>query len=192
MKFKILIFVLVLFLVPSVFAQSSGKCDLKIDKAPVLWGYYLGMPFDEFKSLFPIAFKSEVNSFGGRHVRMFQSDFTGVPVERVPFSAVAINFFFFMDRLASITVTNASRWYSVEDFVSGFNLRFNLPNLWVDSVHDSYYFTLPEKRLRCEGFEVSAFLNGRVFQLLDLKAASIYDGAVDADRAGRLKKAIRH
>jgi hypothetical protein len=190
MKFKVLILMLVFFLTPSVFAQSAGKCDLKIDKAPVLWGYYLGMPFSEFKSLFPRAFKSEVDAFEGRYVKMYQSDFVGVPVKWVPFSVITINFFFYKERLTSITATNAGSWYSLDDFVEGFNLRFNLPDLWVDTVHDSY-FTLPEKLLRCEDFEVTALLSGRIFQLLDSKSQSSYNAAVADDRAGRLKRAIR-
>lgn len=134
----------------SVAAQTSQQtCMLKLDEAPSLRGFRLGMTAEQVKSRLPSAAVNK-GSFGHTALTVYHhqlkelgQDYTGVNY---------IELRFMDERVSSVAVEYDGnvRWRSPEEFAAKLSESLKLPSAWRREQPDGPFMTM-----KCDGFMLS-------------------------------------
>jgi hypothetical protein len=134
-------------------AQET-KCALKINQAPELRGFRLGMTTEQVKSRFPFVRVRESGEFDfyrtanvpGEYLKTIDS-FRGVE---------GLGLTFLDDKIISISVSyDPIEWKSEEHFSTRVGEMLKLPNAWQRSNINTGY----NRQLECDGFQVRTRVN---------------------------------
>jgi hypothetical protein len=142
-----LLFVAALVLcIPAVARAQQAPCQLKLEDAPEIRGFRLGMSAAQVKARFPV-FQLKPDEYGVAEflIQVGGNVFGDKSLDGVE----SISLYFVDERLASFNVSykNVIAWQSDEQFRERISRALNLPAAWNGPT------------LRCEGFSVTAYRN---------------------------------
>lgn len=133
---------------------QENKCTLKINQAPELRGFRLGMTAEQVKARFPFVRVSEHREFDflktaniyGENLKAMDG-FKGIE---------GLSMTFLDDRIINLNVNYDSsiQWKSEEQFSTRVGDMLRLPNAWQGSVNTVY-----GRQLDCDGFQVRTRVN---------------------------------
>jgi hypothetical protein len=174
-------------------AATKRSCDLTVAQSPEVRHIRLGMNLDEVLGLFPGSREDpEIRSALSRADQQFGVTRFNVNPDRyaskAKFEGIRYLMFEFLDnRLTSLLVGySGPEWKSVDDFVSRLSESLNLPGAkdW-EASQDSL------KTLKCEGFEIRAFIGGTGGNSNSLYIRSLVAEQVVRDRQAEVKEKAR-
>ncbi|MDQ3685824.1 MAG: hypothetical protein M3430_09510 [Acidobacteriota bacterium] len=155
MSFRRLLLTTLLLLSGATFINAQeNKCTLKINQAPELRGFRLGMTLEQTKGQFPFVRVQVSNKFDFHKQGWVTADDLK---ENANFKGVeGLSLTFLDDKLIEIGVNydNSIEWKSEEHFSTRVGEMLKLPNAWQRSLNTGY-----ARQLECDGFQVRTRVN---------------------------------
>jgi hypothetical protein len=116
-------------------APSPGICNLSTAKAPQLWGFKLGMTFEEVKERYPSIRASESSYFGSRDAQVIADEDakTQRNYQWLLTGVLFVNLSFVDEKLAYIGVAyrpGAISYPDAETYTASLSKSFGLPRAW--------------------------------------------------------------
>ncbi|MBA3714814.1 MAG: hypothetical protein H0W76_20540 [Pyrinomonadaceae bacterium] len=134
---------------------QENKCTLKIEQAPELRGFRLGMTWDQVKAYVPgveVSFRSEFDFYQETTISNLKLKGIG---ETVASGVSLINLVFVDNKLIHIRVdySDPIEWKSADEFSAKVSNALRLPNAWQSGTEGN------EQQLECDGFQVKTSPN---------------------------------
>lgn len=129
----LLLSLLTLYCSAFTLAQSPGKCNLPVEKAPVLWGLKLGAAYEEIKKRYPYMEEGAKDDAGEMRTSILPKSGPGTTDADRALSGLRVVLLSFVDNRLAVVIAQAGSTTYISDlnnYARNFSAANNLPGEW--------------------------------------------------------------